>query len=436
VKAMTELVARQPIFTRVESVYGYELLFRSGLDDLFDGEDGEAASRAVADQMVTLGQLLTRGRMAFVNCTAQFLLRGFVTLLPPANTVIEILETVDPDPEVISACCKLKRAGYTIALDDFVVREGLQPLIDLADVIKVDFVQTTHSARRDLIREFAPQGIRMLAEKVESRQEFQEALNCGYDYFQGYFFSRPEIVAGRRLSVSKLNALRILQVVCQPSPDLGELEQAITRHLPVCYKLLRYVNSPFLGFRSEVKSVRHALTLLGQDEVRRWVPLAVTLSIAAEKPPELVATALIRARFCELLALHLQQRGSRVEASTSFLVGMFSIMDALLGRPLGEILDQVALPVEARKALMGNANRLRGIYELVLAYEKGNWAVMSSFLRRMNLEETAIPVVYFEALDWVGRVLDLSLAGSGPRPTQVRLSLPARAHRLSHTAVP
>jgi c-di-GMP-related signal transduction protein len=408
---MAELVARQPIFTRGEIVYGYELLFRAGLDNLFDGKDAEAASRAVADHLITLGQSLTQGRRAFINCTAEFLLRGFVTLLPPRNTVVEILETVDPVPEVISACRKLKRAGYTIALDDFVAQERLEPFIELADIIKVDFRLAPFSARKNLIQELSPRGVRMLAEKVETRQEFEEALQTGYEYFQGHFFSQPEIVPGRRLSVSKLNALQILLAVSQPNPDLFELEQAITHHLPVCYKLLRYVNSPFLGFRSVVKSVRHALALLGHDEVRRLVSLAVALSIANGKPPELISSALLRARSCELLASRLRQRGLQVDSSTAFLVGMFSIMDALLGQPLAEILDQVALPAEAREALIGGANHVRRIYELVHAYEMGNWTAVSSGLGRLNLDESALPVVYFEALDWVAQILELESSG-------------------------
>jgi c-di-GMP-related signal transduction protein len=409
---MTELVARQPIFTRRETVYGYELLFRSGLDNLFDGKDGEAASRAVADHLITLGQSLTQGRTAFINCTAQFLLRGFVTLLPPNKTVVEILETVDPVPEVVSACRKLKQAGYTIALDDFVAREGLEPFIELADIIKVDFLLVPASARKNLIEEFAPRGVRMLAEKVETRHEFEEALQAGYEYFQGHFFRRPEIVPGRRLSVSKLNALQILQAVSQPNPDLVELEQAITHHLPVCYKVLRYVNSPFLGLRSEVKSVRHALALLGQDEVRRLVSLAVALSIGDDKPPELMSTALTRARSCELLAARLHQQHLRVDGSTAFLVGMFSVMDALLGQPLHDILDQVALPAEAREALVGGANHLRDIYELVYAYELGRWRAVSSCLDRLHLDESVMPIVYHEALDWVGKALEIQSCGT------------------------
>lgn len=408
---MPELVARQPIFTRGESVYGYELLFRSSLDNLFDGKDGEAASRAVADHLITLGQSLTCGRQAFINCTAQFLLRGFVKLLPPGNTVVEILETVEPDPEVVCECRKLKQAGYQIALDDYVVQTRLDPFLELADIVKVDFIQTPLTIRKNLIGELAPRGVHMLAEKVETRQEFEEALDAGYDYFQGHFFSRPQIVEGRRLSVSKVNALQILKVVCEPSADLIELEHAITHHLPVCYKLLRYVNSPFLGLRCEVRSVRHALALMGQDEVRRWVSLAVTLSIAEDRPPELITTALVRARSCELLASQLHRHGSRLDASTAFLLGMFSVMDALLGQPLNEILDQVALPSDVREALRGNASGLRDLYELVYAYEQGNWMVVSSCLEKLQIEEMLLPVVYFEAVDWAGIVLNLGVDG-------------------------
>lgn len=430
---MTNLVARQPIFNRTETVYGYELLFRSSLDNFFCSTDGEAASRTVADHFITLGQSLTQGRMAFINCTAQFLLRGFVMFLPQASTVVEILETVDPDPEVLSACRKLKRAGYTIALDDFEPENRSRGFVGLADIIKVDFLQTPSAMRKALIEEFAPRGVRMLAEKVETREEFEDAQRWGYDYFQGNFFSRPQIVPGRRLPLSKLNGLRILQAVFQAGADLAAMERAITPELPICYKLLRYVNSPFLGLRSEVRSVRHALALLGTEEVRKLVSLSVALSISEGKPPELMATGLIRARSCEILASHLARRGFPIHTSNAFLVGMFSVIDALLGRELTDVLEQVALPDEAREALTGGRNSLRQLFELVLAHEAGNWSEAASCLEKLHLDEAIMPAVYMESLEWVRRVTEFS--GEATAGAEPKAPLQARSESRSATSL-
>ncbi|MGH9445088.1 MAG: EAL and HDOD domain-containing protein, partial [Terriglobia bacterium] len=256
---MPELVARQPIFTRGEIVYGYELLFRSSLENFFDGQDGEAATRAVADHLVMLGKSLTNGRMAFINCTAQFLTGDYLKFLPPASTAIEILETVEPDPEVIAACRKLKRAGYLIVLDDFVMAEKFEPLLVLADVVKIDFITTPRSEWKLVFDELAPRGIQMLAEKLETREDFSHALRAGYRYFQGHFFCKPQIMVGKRLPVSKLNSLHILQLVSEPGANWDDVERAVTHEVSICYKLLRYANSPLLGLWSEIKSVRHAL---------------------------------------------------------------------------------------------------------------------------------------------------------------------------------
>jgi c-di-GMP-related signal transduction protein len=405
---MPELVARQPIFTRGESVYGYELLFRSSPENFFNGKDREAATRAVADQLITLGNSLTKGRMAFINCTAQFLTGDYLKFLPPANTAIEILETVEPDAEVLSACRKLKQAGYVIALDDFVMAEKFIPFLELADIVKIDFVATSSSERDLLMKDLASRGIPALGEKLETRETFRQALGEGCQYFQGHFFCKPQMITGKRLPASKLNSLRILQIVTGPMADWGELELAVTHEVSVCYKLLRYVNSPLLGLRSEIKSVRHALALLGQDEVRKLVTLAVALSVADDKPPELMATALVRARCCELVGAALGGGLRGLSKSACFLMGMFSIMDALLGLSMREILRQTALPPEVRGALQGEPNVIRSLCDLVLAYERGNWVAFNQYSARLDLQESLMSTIYFEALEWANDVFNLS----------------------------
>jgi c-di-GMP-related signal transduction protein len=407
---MTDFVARQPIFTNKELVYGYELLFRSSLANVFDAVDGEAASRAVADHLMTLGKALTDNRFAFINCPPEFLVKDYAMLLPRTNTVVEVLETVEPSPDVIAACRRLKQAGYLIALDDFAPDTESLAFVELADIIKVDFLATTPAVREEMVRAFSPKGIHLLAEKVETREDFRHADGLGYKYFQGDFFCRPQVIASKRIPASKLNYLRVLNLISRPELDLVALEEVISSEVSLCYKLLRYLNSSAFGFRNEIRSVRHALALLGQTEVRKLVAVAAAISVAEDKPPELIATALLRAKLCEQVASHLSQQLNRSNGSLPFIVGMFSVMDAMLGRPMADILDQLALPPQAKEALLGHENGLRDVFELVYAYEMGNWGAVNWYAAKLHVDETLMPIMYFDSLEWSKLVFNVSTA--------------------------
>lgn len=407
---MSEFVARQPIFNRSEHVFGYELLFRSSLVDQFSAADGEAASRSVADHLMTVGQALTAGRPAFINCPCGFLVNDYALLLPQKDTVVEVLETVVPSREVIDACCRLKRAGYTIALDDFSPTPENRALVDVADIVKIDFLATPAPMCEELVREFAPRGLQLLAEKIETREDFRRAADLGYAYFQGHFFCRAEIIANKRIPVSKLGCLRLLSLVSQPELDLVELEQLVSAEVAICYKLLHYMNSALFGFRSEIRSIRHAFALLGHNEVRKIVSLAAAISLAEDKPPELISTALLRARCCEQVSSHVNPALPKSTGSLPFMVGMFSVIDAMLGRPMDEVLRQVALPPAAKDALLGRQNRLRDIYEVAFAYEMGNWGALNWYASKLGVDETMMPVLYLDSLDWSKAVFEVSQA--------------------------
>ena len=262
---MKKFVARQPIFDPHQKVYAYELLFRSGMDNFFDASDPDQASTSViVDRLLLMGmEKLTGGDRAFINCTRNVLIKGYAALLPKDKVVVEILESVEPDDEVVGACLRLKRAGFMLALDDFIYEERLEPLLPLVDFVKVDFRETTERDRRALVEKLSPRGIKMVAEKVETRSELQQASEMGYTYFQGYFFSKPEIIVAKDIPGYKLNYLRVLQAVNQPEINLVELENIIKLEASLTYKLLRYLNSAFFGFRTEIRSIHHALALLG-----------------------------------------------------------------------------------------------------------------------------------------------------------------------------
>jgi EAL and modified HD-GYP domain-containing signal transduction protein len=396
----TRFVARQPILTKDEKVFGYELLFRDGVEDFFQSSDPEAASRSTLDTSMLMGlDVLCDGRRAFINCTREMLLKDYVTLVPSNQTVVEILETVPPDDLVMAACRRLKEAGYMIALDDFTINDPREPITEVADIIKVDLKCTTSEERAAIIKRYGPWRCRMLAEKVETREEFVAASKAGFVYFQGYFFRRPEVLAAHEVPANRINYVRMLQTVSKPELDPREIEDAIKSEASLCYRLLRYLNSAVFGFANEIHSVRHALAMLGEREVRRWVRLVVTLAAGQGKSTELVLSALVRARFCELLSPKIQHGESDL-----FLLGLLSIMDAILELPMAEVLERVPIDQETKALLLGGTGRLRPLYQLMLARESGDWQNTAELARSLHLSDSEVAEAYWSAMQWARQV--------------------------------
>src|SRR5271157_1721915 len=387
-------VARQPIFDRSQNVFGYEILFRNGVEDYFHA-DPELAARSTLDSSLLFGiNTLCDHRRAFVNCTREVLFKDLITLLPPNQTVAEILETVEPEDRVIAACKRLKAAGYLIALDDFLPNDPRQPLVEFADIIKVDVLATTPEERAGMIGQFGSPKCKMLAEKLETPHEFHQARDMGFAYFQGYFFCRPEIVVGREVPASRLHYMRLLEMVCRPEIDMRELEKMLKQEPSICYRLLRYLNSPLFGFSLEIKSVRHAMAVLGEREMRRWVRLVVAVGAAEQKCSELVVMGLARGRFCELLSTRLHSK------TDLFLLGLLSIMDAILEVSMDVLLEQLPVDRETKTALLGQNSSLRPLYLLMLAQESGEWSKASELAKQLNLPDEEVASTWWQALQW------------------------------------
>ena len=388
-------VARQPIFDREEKVFGYELLFRDGLENCFTG-DTDQASRSTLDRSLLMGlDVLCDGRRAFVNCTRDTLIKGLVTLLPSTFTVVEILESVPPDPDVIAACHSLKEQGYMIALDDYISGDAREPLAEIADIIKVEMQLTTEQERADLVKQFGPWRRRMLAEKVETRHDFVKARDQGFVYFQGYFFRRPEMLSTRDMPASRLHYLRMLQEVSRPELDLTGLEHLIKSEASVCYRLLRYLNSAVFGLRKEVHSVKHALSLLGERDIRRWVRLIAAVGAGQEKTSDLVLSALVRGRFGELLAPQVVHGESDL-----FLLGLLSLIDAMLEMPMESVLEKIPLDHETKDVLLGRPSVLRPVFQLMLAHESGEWDAAATLSEELNLNAGDVAGYYWQAQQW------------------------------------
>jgi len=401
-------VARQPIFDRERRLYGYELLYRSeAADTQFDGtEAGSATNQVISSALLSIGlESLLGGKKAFINFNEALLSDGTHLLLPRETTVIEILETVEPTAELIALCRGIREQGYTLALDDFVPSPQFEQLTHLAQLIKVDMRLTDKPEQERLLRTYRPRGIAMLAEKVESYQEFEWARSAGYDYFQGYFFARPSVIHSQQVPAAKLNCLRLLIEIQKADLDFRRLEALIRVDVALTYRLLRYVNSALFGHSGEIRSIERALVILGGDTLRRWVALATLPMLATDKPGELATLSIVRARFCELLV----QLAGITRQNEAFLMGLFSVLDALLDQPLDEALRSASVGLGITQALLGTApddSILSKIYRLTRHYEHGDWDEVERLAQGCGFPAISAGDAYVEATQWAQRMLD------------------------------
>lgn len=400
---MDIFVARQPIFDRRRVVVAYELLFRSGLENVFGQHDPHRATMQIMNTTL-LGfglDALVGDKPAFLNAPREVLVRQHWAVLPPARTVVELLETVEPDAEVTAACAALKRAGYRLALDDFVFRPEYEALLPFADYIKVDFLITRGAERTAVARRLGRPGTLMLAEKVETHEDFRDGLAAGYELFQGYFFCRPEVMTGKDIPAVKVNLLRLLHEINRPELDFDRLERLIKQEVALSVKLLRYLHSASFGWRHEVASIGHAIRLMGEQATRKWASLVAVTLVGDDKPAELVTTSLVRAQFCEEIGV---ESGLSGRSSDLFLTGLFSTLDAMLDRPLEQVLEQMSVAPEIREALLGGEGRLGDVLAMAMAYDRGDWERISALAARLGVAEPRLPEAYNRAMEWVGKI--------------------------------
>jgi EAL and modified HD-GYP domain-containing signal transduction protein len=391
-------VARQPILTRARELFAYELLFRNSLQNSCSGIDLEFAATSVLDTSFLVGfEKLTGGHPMFINCPREFLLRDYISLFPPKSVVVEILETVVPDQEIIDCCERLKAAGYAIALDDFVDSPRWEPLVALADIIKVDFRLTDPAGQQALASRFSGKKLRLLAEKVETQEEYVAGMKMGYSLFQGYFFCRPEMMQTRDLPTSKMAYLELLRMATVPEFDIGELATKIKHEASLTFRLLRYLNSAAFGFRAEIRSVAHALSMLGERELRKWIAVVSVGVLADGKPDELMTVPLVRGRFCELLA---PLAGMARHANDLFLMGLLSVMDAILDRPINSILAELPVRSEIKEALTAQAGLYRQLLEIAIAHEVADWEKAEVLASKTGMKEETVSELYVSAVDW------------------------------------
>jgi EAL and modified HD-GYP domain-containing signal transduction protein len=388
-------VARQPILNLRNKVFAYELLFRAGPEAVFRG-DGDLATRTMLDNAVVFGlEQLSVGLPAFVNCTMESLVERMVRVLPAGMTVLEILETLEPTPELIAACRELKAEGYRIALDDFVWKAKFAPLVELADYIKVDFVLTNAKARQELFKRVSNAPIAMLAEKVETQEEHKQACAEGFTLFQGYYFHRPQLVKNRKIPANKISHIQILRLLQHDPLDLRQLSELMKRDTSLVFRFLRMVNSAAYSLYNEIRSIHSALRVVGDDAIRRIASLAIASELNAKQSPEILRMALVRGRFCELAA-----GACALEQAEQYLLGMFSLLPAMLGVPMEILAPTLTSQVQIQEALLGALTFESSLLRWVEFHEQGNWAKCDAIVQSYSLNQTEMIRCYAEAAIW------------------------------------
>jgi c-di-GMP-related signal transduction protein len=402
---MDNLIARQPIFDKNLDVFGYEIVSKSGLTNSYGSGDGNHASlSAIRNAFLLLGTKIVAGRKKiFLDLPRPLIVDGVALTLPSEITVINVVVGTEADETLVSACKALKEAHFSLSLEE----EGIggvdanQDMLACVDIIRKPLKPMPDTNDSTRIHHYRAAGKVVLAEGVETREDFEAARTQGYDLFLGTFFAKPSLIRSREIPGNKLNCLQVLQEVNRTELDFAELEKAIKQDTSLCYTLLNYVNSAYFGLDESIGSIRHALVLLGEKEVRKWANLILFTFMGFDKPSELIVTSLIRARFCETLGIEMDMED---RASELFLMGMFSMFDALMGRPMAEILDAIHLSREVEKALLYGSDVYGRIFQTVASYEIGNWGDFAQHAEELGIEETVVPDLYLQAVEWAETV--------------------------------
>ncbi len=397
-----KVLARQPILDRHQKTFAYELLFRTEkTEKAFPSQiSGEAATLNVINSLLSFGlENIVGNKKAFINFTTELLVEEYFNFLPQEIVVIEILENVDLNSRTIEACKKAKKQGFQLALDDFFFREGIKPLIQLSDIIKIDFQETSKDQIRRLTRYFKAMKKSTLAEKVETTAEFNEALSLNFDYFQGFFFSRPQIVSQRDIPAYKASLLRIIRET-QQETNLEKMSSLIAQDLALSWKLLKFINSAFFSLRAPVSSISRAAAMLGERELKRWIMLIAISEIATDRPSELVVQATLRAKFAELIG---QKLGGESLGLKAFTAGIFSLMDVILQRPMKEILEKVPLEDPIKRAIVDKSGKIGKIIQLIISCENMDIEKIDILKSDLGISSNDLEQIYLQALKWTNK---------------------------------
>ena len=396
---MFAYVARQPIVDTSQQLYAYELLFRDGEKNCFPNiSPDEATSRILAASHLNVGlEAVTNGALAFINFHTDTLLHRFPTSLDPKNVVIEITETVDVSDDLVEACQQINAQGYRLALDDYDLEEKWQVLLPLISIVKFDITTVTDQQIRETVPVLKAHNIELVAERVETKEQFHYYRQLGFDYFQGYFFARPEVIRHRKMSSSAVNMLELLKESTAAELNIENINAILERDVSLSYLLLRFINNPTVNKRNEITSLKHAMTFMGEQEVRKFIALLSLANLSDGQPGEILSMSLVRARFCELILVAMKDQS---KPNSGFLTGMLSLIDTLMEQEMRELVSKLPLPSDVSGALCGENNHLKQCLQLATAFERGQWGIVRAISTRFGLTQKQLHEIYISALSW------------------------------------
>lgn len=396
---MQVFVARQAIFNRRQHVVAYELLFRNSMSNSFPAiDESVATAKLISENQLNFGtRHITSGKKALINIGPDSLKMDLCAFLPSQDVVLELLETIEPTEENYQLCRELFHKNFTLALDDFVYQPKWDRFLKFVKLIKFDIQITPLAQIAPLIEQLKKhKKLKILAEKIETIEDFQVAHGMGFDYFQGYFFAKPVVLKQKDIDLNYALALAIYAQVMKKNPDINIITALFQRDAALAFKLLRLINSGVFPVQKEIESLKQALVYLGHDHIKKFVSLIITAHVAQSKPQELMKLCIIRARFCELIA----QKVAPGQANMAFLTGLFSLLDAILDRSMEQILTRLPFPEPIKTALMKEKNMLYYILEVVKAYESESWWMLEQAVLLINIPSDSLPSLYKSALNW------------------------------------
>jgi c-di-GMP phosphodiesterase len=395
-KLTTELryVARQPILDASGRVHAYDLNFRNAPEVIFR-RDPEVAMETMLDNEVLFGlERLSNAQPAFVGCTGEALADELVLVLTPSLTILGVPANLEPTPRLVDACRTLKARGFRLSLDDFAWHEDLQPLMERADYIRMDF-RLFGDAERKQLNQRDLGSIAMVAQKVETQDDYRQARDLGFVLFQGEYFCHPTILKQRKIPSNRIYHFEIVRELYRDPLDIRKVSELVRSDASLMYRLLRLVNSPIYGLYQEVRSIETAIRFLGETAFRRVVSVAVLSELNADQPAEILLMGLLRARFCELSARSFQQ-----DPAEQYLVGMFSLLPAMLGVSMEEIVANLPFRTDICQALTGTANPERTPLTWLEFHERGDWQACDRLVSTCGGNPTQLAQNYEESLIW------------------------------------
>jgi EAL and modified HD-GYP domain-containing signal transduction protein len=396
---MFAFIARQPILDRDKEVFAYELFFRDGKNDCYPHvERDEATTKHIAKNYQTLNlDDISCSKKSFINFQSETLMGGLPASLDPENVVVELETGRNNDSSLLDMCKHVKKMGYKIALEDCRLKPSWDDFLPYVDMLKVNSNHENLDFFAKNVNRFIDSNVQLIADKVETQDNFNIFKDMGFDYFQGYFFARPVSVTNKNLPTSKLTLVELMGASSSESFDVESINSVIEHDVGLSYMLLRFINNPMINKRYKITSLRHALNYMGEVEIKKFIALLALAKLSDDKPLELLHLSLVRGKFCDLVGIE-KQIGSN--PPTAFLVGLFSMLDALLDQEMESLVEKLPLVDEVKEALCGGQNDLSMYLMLVKAFESGNWLKVIRISKILEIDQKLLHSLFNEAILW------------------------------------